>query len=133
MNMHEPVPQIILHPNDITALAEVVKGYLAFVRRSVPVSRQRNAQIRTLQRLHQRLLALSYTAQTQSEQKCFPLTADEIRALDDALRGFAMLVRRMIPPSRDRDETLRDIENLRQQVARMITPSTTISTSLQKR
>ncbi|HLJ36266.1 MAG TPA: hypothetical protein VKU38_21590 [Ktedonobacteraceae bacterium] len=121
MSMHEPVPQITLHPNEIIVLESVVKGYLAFLRHGMPPSKKRDGQIRTLQRVQQHLIPLAHA---QREQRYFPLTADEIQALDDALRSFVLLVRRMVPASRERDETLRDVENLRQQLAGIISPST---------
>ena len=124
MSMHEAVPHVTLHPNDIIVLESVVKGYLAFLRRGIPLSKKRDAQVRTLQQLRQRFIALTHADHAQRELSCIPLTADEIQALDDALCGFNMLVRQMVPASRERNETLRDVENLRHQVAGMVVPST---------
>lgn len=124
MSMHEAVPHVTLHPNDIIVFEQVITGYLAFLRRGIPPSKKRDTQVRMLQQLHQRFIALTHAEHAQRELSCIPLTADEIQALDDALRGFVMLVRQMVPASRERDETLRDIENLRQQLAEMITLST---------
>ncbi|MEO8971286.1 MAG: hypothetical protein ABI406_06775 [Ktedonobacteraceae bacterium] len=121
MSMHESMPHVTLHPNDIVALENVIKGYLAFLHRGVPPAKKRAAQVRTLQRVQQRLTAMT---NAHTEHTCVPLTATEIEALDGALRGFIMLVRRMVPTSKERDETLLEIENLRQQLAEMITPST---------
>jgi hypothetical protein len=119
MHMHEHVPHVSLHPNDISVLEHVVRGYLAFLRNGVPPSKKCDVQIQTLQRLQQRLTTIT---SAHAENTCFPLTADDIQALDAAFRGFITLVRRMVPVSQERDETLLDVENLRQQLAKMITP-----------
>jgi len=44
----------------------------------------------------------------------------EIRALESALLGFAAFVRLKVPPSKDRDETLQDLERFRQQLVAML-------------
>jgi hypothetical protein len=119
MHMPEHVPQVSLHPNDISVLQQVVRGYLAFLRNGVAPSKKRAVQIQAVQRLQQRLTTLAYA---HADNTCVPLTADDIQALDAALRGFITLVRRMVPASQERDETLQDVENLRQHVAKMIAP-----------
>lgn len=117
MNMPEHVPHVFLHPNDISVLAQVIQGYLAFLRNGVAPSKKRDVQIQTLQRLQQRLTTM---VNAHAENTCVPLTADDIQALNAALRGFITLVHRMAPASKERDETLLDVENLRQQLAGMI-------------
>jgi hypothetical protein len=119
MNMPEHVPQVSLHPDDISVLAQVIRGYLAFLRNEGVPSKKRAVQIHTLQRLQQRLTAIT---SAHAEKTCVALTADDTQVLDAALRGFITLVRRMVPASKERDETLQDVENLRQHLAKILAP-----------
>ena len=47
------------------------------------------------------------------------LSVAEIAVLDRAIAGFCAFVRNKVSPSRERDETLEDVERLRQELARM--------------
>jgi len=46
----------------------------------------------------------------------------EIAALDRAITGFCVFVRKKVSPSRERDETLEDVERLRLALAAMLMP-----------
>jgi hypothetical protein len=48
------------------------------------------------------------------------ISVAEVAALDCAIAGFCAFVRKKVSPSRERDETLRDVERMRQTLARML-------------
>jgi hypothetical protein len=116
------VPQVRVGLGDIQALLSMLTGYLAYLRKAVLPSPRRETQLRTLEGLQRRLVAL-LTASRQDEDTPIWLTQQEIRALDEALSGFVQVVRMMIPASSTRDETLREIEGFRDMLRVMLAPA----------
>jgi hypothetical protein len=90
------------------------------VKGRVKPSRERDTQIEVLQNLRQRFKPV--LAQRR-EGICVTLTFQEAQAIDAALAGFVWLVRRMVPASKERDETLAGFGGLRQTLARMLVPT----------
>lgn len=109
------VPTFILSLNDLAVLRSVICGYLAYARRALPLQ-QSQSHLRLLEGLYQRLSRIPSNVLEVS----IPLMDTEIHALDSALRGFSAFVRLKVSPSRDRDETLQDLERFRQQLLRML-------------
>jgi hypothetical protein len=66
-----------------------------------------------LQGVRGRLEAL-LVAPGRADETPIWLTRQEIRALDEALSGFAQVVGVVVPASSVRDETLREIEGFRE-------------------
>jgi hypothetical protein len=116
------VPQVRVGLGDIQALLSMLTGYLAYLRKAVLPSPRRETQLRTLEGLQRRLVAL-LTASRQDEDTPIWLTQQEIRALDEALSGFVQVVRMMIPASSTRDKTLREIEGFRDMLRVMLAPA----------
>ena len=117
----EDMPTMRIGLIDLSVIDGAVMGYLAYLRQAVPPSRKRDRRIRLLQDVHLRLSpVLDQNTQTDTP---IPLTGWEIQALNFALAGFAKLVRRTIPVSQERDETLRRFELLRQQLAIQLSPT----------
>ena len=109
-------PNLRLSLNDLAVLRSVICGYVAYVRRTIPPAHQPRVQLHLLDNLYQRLSGIPSNALDVQ----IPLLAPEIRALESALLGFAAFVRQKVPPSKDRDETLQDLERFRQQLAAML-------------
>jgi len=109
-------PNLRLSLNDLAVLRSVICGYLAYVRRTVLPAQQPRVQLHLLDSLYQRLSGIPPNAL----EVHIPLYAPEIRALESALLGFAAFVRLKVPPSKDRDETLQDLERFRQQLVAML-------------
>ena len=86
------------------------------MRRTVPPSQQREIECHLLEGVSLRLAGMRPDAPEVS----LVLTVAEMRVLNNALLGFMAFVRNKVSPSRDRDETLQDIERLRMQVARLL-------------
>lgn len=116
---HENIPTVQLSFNDISVIESAVMGYLSYLRGGVPPSRIRDTRIQLLQGVRSRLakMLLHDTAET-----AIPLTCSEIQALHEALAGFARLVRQIVPPSQERDETLQVFERLRRDLALRLSP-----------
>lgn len=120
MKPHEPydeVPSLGLSLHDIRAITTIVASYLMFVRREKP-SRQRDAEMTLLEGLHKRILATMPT-----EGGVVPLTTQELRALANAMQGFANVTRQIIPASAEREEVLKTIMAIRQHLLRMLAGS----------
>ena len=109
-------PTLRLSLNDLAVLRSVICGYMAYVRRTVPLAQHPHVQLRLLDSLYQRLSGIPSDALNVQ----IPLPVPEIRALESALLGFAAFVRQKVPPSKDRDETLLELERFRQQLVAML-------------
>ncbi len=118
----DKVPQVRVGLGDIQALLSMLTGYLAYLRKAVSPSPRHKTQIRTLEGLRRRLVAL-LASPRQDEDIPIWLTQQEIRALDEALGGFVQVVHVIIPASSERDETLREIEGFRQRLKVMLAPA----------
>ncbi len=118
----DKVPQVRIGLGDIQALLSMLTGYLAYLRKAVPTSPRHKTQIRTLEGLRRRLVAL-LASPRQDEDIPIWLTQQEIQVLDEALGGFVQVVHVIIPASSERDETLREIEGFRQRLKVMLAPA----------
>jgi len=115
MSQYNP-PELILGFNDVAALRSIIRAYLTYGRRTVPPSQEREIQYHLLERLYLRLAGMH-----PAESEIYlTLTLSEIRALNSALVGFAGFVRQKVSPSREREETLRDVERLREKLSRLL-------------
>src|SRR5947199_4896540 len=77
------VPSLPIGPHDLQALEAVIRGYLASVRKAVPASAKRQAQIRALQRIRARFVLL--LAQGPPVTAHVPFTLEELMALQEAM------------------------------------------------
>ena len=72
--------------------------------------------MQVLQGVYQRLAGISAQA---VETRIF-LSVAEVEAVNTAMLGFAAFVCQKVLPSRERDETLQTVEQLRQHVMRIL-------------
>lgn len=117
------LPTLQIGFGDLSVLRNVIQGYLAYSRRTskpTPESRERAC---LLEGIYQRLLARPQGAFYMR----IDLQVQEIHALNAALLGFCAFVRQKVPASRDRDETLQDLETFRQMLLAML-PGSRLST-----
>ena len=110
------LPTIVLGFGDIATINSIVRAYIAYARRTVPPSQQREIECHLLEGVSMRLAQMRPDAPEVS----LVLVVSEMRALNNALLGFAAFVRKKVPPSQERDETLRDTERFRAQLARLL-------------
>ena len=125
MNEYDPgeMPKLLVSFNDLIVLRSIIRGYLAYMRRSAlsVLERQKQmAQARLLEGLYARLVGIPVGA----VEVCLPLTVPEVHALNVAMLGFAAFVRQKVPPTRERDETLQTLEGLRQALIKTFSLST---------
>ncbi|HEX3643937.1 MAG TPA: hypothetical protein VHV10_21815 [Ktedonobacteraceae bacterium] len=102
-----------LSVNDLTAIGHALFPYAQFVHRIIPPSQERGRILMVIEHLRRRIASFqsSYTDDTEEQ---FPITEEELRVIDAALGTFLEGVHRLIPQSRQRDETIQACYNLRQ-------------------
>lgn len=109
-------PTLQIGFNDVPVLRNVIWGYLAYSRRTTKPTSEGQEQARLLEGIFQRLTAKPSGA----VEVHIHLPLQEIQALNTAMLGFCAFVRQKVPASRDRDETLRDLEGFRQLLLAML-------------
>lgn len=112
----EQLPSLRLGPGDLQTIETILKGYLNYTRQTVPSSTKRNKQMQMIEAIRHRFKTALLAIQAGGEV-CVPLTYREFQAIDEALAGFIKMVRYRISVSREREETLADIELMRQRIA----------------
>jgi len=119
VTVREPgnIPLLPIAWDDLKVLASVLKGYLAYVRKTMPAGAKREQQIRILQRLHERVAHL-----LAKGEGALLFSVDELVALKEAISGFAALITWMVPQSSERDRVLESMQGLYQQFAQMLAP-----------
>jgi hypothetical protein len=109
-------PTLRIGYGDLSVLRNVIRGYLAYSRRTTKPTAESIQQARLLEGIYQRLIARSGGLM----EVHIHLLAEEVYALDTAILGFCGFVRLKVPPSHDRDETLQDLEKFRQSLLGML-------------
>ena len=109
-------PTLRIGYGDLSVLRNVIRGYLAYSRRTMKPTPERLEQARLLEGIYQRLISRP----NGSTEVHIHLPDEEIHALNIAILGFCAFVCLKVPPSRDRDETLQDLEVFRQSLLAML-------------
>jgi hypothetical protein len=110
------LPTLALNFNDLASVRSIIRAYITYTRRVSKPTRERDEQIHVLESLYLRLANIP----TNVADMALLLSVAEIAALDCAIAGFCVFVRKKVSPSRERDETLQDVERMRQELARML-------------
>jgi hypothetical protein len=110
------LPTLHVGFNDLSVLRNVIRGYLAYSRRTTMPTQERQEQARLLEGVFQRLTS----APSGMMEVHIHLQFQEIHALNTAILGFCAFVRQKVPASQDRDETLQDLERFRQMLLAML-------------
>jgi hypothetical protein len=105
MTPHQPrlpqgVPMTPISPGDVAVIAEMLKGYLTFVRFAYRPSAQRDMYVQYVERLRQRL------AGQHRENTPLPLTLEDIKTIEAAMSTFEMITTQMAPCTKARDATI---------------------------
>jgi hypothetical protein len=108
-----PLPVTPISPGDLTVIADMMRGHLAFVRLAFRASPQRDAYMQYIEHLRQRL-AGQYRDNTP-----LPLTLQDIETIEAAMSTFEVMATHMAPPTKARDATIAACACLRQRIARM--------------
>ena len=110
-----PVPTLVLSFHDLAAVRGIIRAYITYTRRVSKPTRKRDEQILVLESLYVRLANIPVNV----PDLALLLSTAEVAALDCAIAGFCAFVRNKVPPSRERDETLQDVERMRETLAQM--------------
>jgi len=113
-NLHR-LPTLALNFNDLASVRSIIRAYITYTRRVSPPTRERDEQIHVLESLYLRLTNMPVNV----GEVAIPLSVAEVAALNCAIAGFCAFVRHKVPPSRERDETLQDVERMREVLAHM--------------
>jgi hypothetical protein len=109
------LPTLALNFNDLASVRSIIRAYITYTRRVNKPTRERDEQMHVLESLYLRLANIPVNV----ADIALLLNVAEVAALDCAIAGFCAFVRNKVSPSRERDETLQDVERLRQALARM--------------
>jgi hypothetical protein len=110
------LPTVQLGFNDLATVRSIIRAYITYTRRVSQPTRAREEQIQLLESLYLRMASIPVNVADMA----ILLSVADIVALDCAIAGFCAFVRNKVPPSQERDETLQDVERLRQDLARML-------------
>ncbi len=118
MTPHQPrfaqsVSMTPISPGDVAVIAEMVKGYLTFVRLAYRPSAHRDAYLQDVERLRERL------AGRHREHTPISLTLEDIETIEAAMSTFEVITTQIAPPTRERDATIHAYACLRQRIACM--------------
>jgi hypothetical protein len=110
------LPTLALSFNDLATVRSIIRAYITYTRRVSQPTQARDEQIQLLESLYLRMASIPVNVADMA----ILLSVADIVALDCAIVGFCAFVRNKVPPSRERDETLQDVERMRQELARML-------------
>jgi len=110
------LPTLALNFNDLASVRSIIRAYITYTRRVSRPTRERDEQIHVLESLYLRLANIPVNVADMA----LLLSVAEVAALDCAIAGFCAFVRNKVSPSRERDETLQDVERLREVLAQML-------------
>ncbi len=106
------VPVTPISPSDLTAIADMMTGYLAFVRVAFRVSAHRDAYLHYVEDLRRRL------AGKYRDNMPIPLTLADMETIEAAMRAFEVIMSK-VAPTKERDATIHACMCLRQRIAVM--------------
>ncbi|HKV57658.1 MAG TPA: hypothetical protein VJO32_05230 [Ktedonobacteraceae bacterium] len=109
------LPTLALSFNDLVSVRSIIRASITYTRRVSQPTRERDEQMHVLENLYLRLANMP----TNVTDVALLLSVAEVAALDCALAGFCAFVRYKVPPSRERDETLQDVEWMREVLKQM--------------
>ena len=109
------LPTLALSFNDLASVRSIIRAYITYTRRVSQPTRERDEQMHVLESLYLRLANLP----TNVTDMALLLSTAEVVALDCAIAGFCAFVRHKVSLSRERDETLQDVERMREILKQM--------------
>jgi hypothetical protein len=110
------LPTLALNFNDLASVRSIIRAYITYTRRVSKPTRERDEQMHVLESLYLRLANVPINVADMA----LLLSVAEVAALDCAIAGFCAFVRKKVSPSRERDETLQDVERIREVLAHML-------------
>ncbi len=100
---------IPINPHDLKALEDILHGYSAYLRNNGPVTPKMTQKIQRLEDIRGRIVFL----RQGGEGVAATVSRDEIQTICEAMFAFVKIIRRTVPQSFTRDDTLRRVNLLR--------------------
>ena len=100
------------------ALENILSGNIGYLRTTASLSTQTVAKIQQLEEMKTRIQLLRLGGDGEQE----PVSRNDLFLLRDAMLTFVQLTRRLVPPSPERDETLKRVGRLRTYLETMLLP-----------
>lgn len=118
------IPLLVLSWNDVQACDQVLRGYLASLRKRTTAlsDNGQDSQIQILERLRERLAVL--LAAGEDGEGLLLFTLSELLALKAAVQGFRRQITRLVPASPGRAGVLESLLSLQQDLTLMLAPYT---------
>lgn len=110
------LPTLALSFHDLIALRGIIRAYITYTRRTSKPTLARQEHLDVLEILYTRLTSVPANVSNIA----FLLSIAEIAALSGAIKGFCAFIRSRVPPSQERDETLQDVERMREALMHML-------------
>jgi hypothetical protein len=110
------LPTLALNFNDLASVRSIIRAYITYTRRVSKPTHERDEQMHVLESLYLRFSNIPVNVADMA----LLLSVAEVAALDCAIAGFCAFVRKKVSPSRERDETLQDVERMRKVLAQML-------------
>ncbi len=104
------IPELPLGFGDLGVLRDIIQAYLAFLPRAGISAQEKQMQMHLLKGV---MFKLADIPEQVAEARIM-LSVGEIYALSCAIQVFIVFVNHKVSPSRERDETLKDVARLRQ-------------------
>lgn len=111
-----PVPTRALSFHDLVALRGIIRAYITYTRRTSQPPPARQDLLDVLETLYTCLTS----APANVSDIAFLLSIAEVAALSSAIKGFCTFIRSKVPPSQERDETLQEVERMREVLLQML-------------
>ncbi|MBA2396829.1 MAG: hypothetical protein H0V70_29225 [Ktedonobacteraceae bacterium] len=104
------LPQVLIGPHDLKAIDEILTAYVAYLRNHEYLLPHMGKKIQAFEDLRTRIVSLRRGGEGGETL----LSLDDLEAMRQALFAFVQIIRRIVPPSPERDATLKSVNGLRQ-------------------
>jgi hypothetical protein len=110
--------QLPIGPHDLLALENILSGNIGYLRNTASLSEQTVTKIGQLEKMKTRIQQLRLGGEGERES----VSRDDVLVLRTAMQTFVQLTRRLVPPSPERDETLKRVGLLRNHLETLLLP-----------
>ncbi len=101
------LPEVLLAAGDLHVIESILMGNIGYLRNTAPTSH-------TIKRLAELEDIRARLPRSGGERTTALLSTDDMRLIREAMITFVTLTRRIVPQSKERDETLTLVDTLRE-------------------
>jgi hypothetical protein len=106
--MSEAIPDIIMGPNDLRTLADILHPYAVYIQHTFSSSGDGQIKAAIIYNLRARFLHMLHAR----DQQPILLTSYEFEIINQAFDLFLQTIPQLIPPSEERDTALRECRRM---------------------